>query len=325
MKLHIPVVALMFASSLLQIGAHADSPLLVPGKAVAIPGGSAKFDFMAFDDDNHRILASHPGKGTFVIYDTQAGTVQQLDSDGEVNGEAIDRADNKLFVGGGNQKVLVFDLTSLKKTDEISLTGPADCLTFDSKNDTLYADHDDGKEVWTINASTDKITGSVAIADAPEVLVYNKKADRLYQNIKPANEIQVINPATNTVEATWPTAPVTSPHGLAVDSKAQHLFVAGAGKVALIDMATGKVLSSVDIAPGYVDQIAFDKGSKKLYCASSVGDISVVQETDDTITMLGMVSVPKGTHTLAVDTVTHTVWASTFDASGSYLQPYAIP
>jgi len=324
MKLHIPVAALMFAGSLLQIGAHADSPLLVPGKAVAVPGGSAKFDFMAFDDDNHRILASHPGKGTFVIYDTQAGTVQQIDSDGEVNGEAIDRVDNKLFVGGGNQKVLVFDLTSLKKIGEISLAGPADCLTFDSKNDTLYADHDDAKEIWTISGSTNKITGSVAIADAPEVLVYNKKADRLYQNIKPANEIQVINPITNAVEATWPTAPVSSPHGLAVDSKAQHLFVAGAGKVAMIDMGTGKVLSSVNIAPGYVDQIAFDKGSKKLYCASSVGDISVVQETGNTISMLGMVSVAKGTHTLAVDTVSHTVWAATYDANGSYLQPFAI-
>jgi len=325
MKLHIPLASVLLLGSIISNSAHADTPLLVAGTPVTVPGGSAKFDFMAFDDDNHRIFASHPGKGTLVVYDTQAGTVQQLDTDGEVNGEAIDRVDSKLFVGGGNQKVLVFDLATLKKTDEISLTGPADCLTFDAKNDTLYADHDDGKEIWTINGSTDKIGSSVAIADAPEVLVYNKKADKLYQNIKPANEIQVIDPATNAVTATWPTAPLTSPHGLAVDSKAQHLFVAGDGKVDLIDMATGKVLSTVNIASGYVDQIAFDKSSKRLYCASKIGDISVVQETDDTIALLGMVQVAVGTHTLAVDTVTHTVWAATFDDKGSYLQPFTMP
>ena len=306
--------------------AHADAPLLTPGKPVVVPGGSAHFDFMAVDAKNHRLLASHPGKGTFVVYDLQTSNLQQLDTDGKVNGEAWDRDDNKLFVGGGNMKVVVFDLTTLKKLGEITLTGPADCLAFDSANDTLYADHDDGKEVWAINGATDKITASIPIADAPEVMVYDKKSDRLYQNIKPANEIQVIDPATNAVVATWPTAPMTSPHGLAIDRKTRRLFDAGQGQVDLIDMTTGKVLSTVAIAPGYVDQIAFDAGNGHLYCASSVGDISVVTETPaGTLTLLGTVATPKGTHTLAVDPQTHTVWAATYDDQNSYLQPYTLP
>ena len=91
-------------------------------------------------------------------------------------------------------------------------------------------------------------------------------------------------------------------------------------------MTSGKVLSTVAIAPGYVDQIAFDPGNSRLYCASSVGDISVVQEMPDgTLSLLGMVATPKGTHTLAVDPVTHTVWASTYDSRCSYLQPYLLP
>jgi DNA-binding beta-propeller fold protein YncE len=308
------------------LAAHADAPLLTPGKPVTVPGGKAGFDFMTMDAKDHLLLASHPGKGTFVVYNLQTGNLQQLDTDGKVNGEAVDRADNKLFVGGGNMKVVVFDLTTLKKTDEIALTGPADCLVFDSTNDTLYADHDDGKEIWAINGATDKITTSVPIADAPEVMIYDKKSDRLFQNIKPLNEIQVVDPSTNAVVATWPTAPMTSPHGMAIDRKTNRLFDAGEGQVDLIDMTSGKVLSTVAIAPGYVDQIAYDRSNGRLYCASKVGDISVVTETPDgKLTLLGMVPAPKGVHTLAIDPETHTVWASTYDDAGSYLQPYTLP
>ncbi len=315
-----------FLTGLAPLAARADAPLLVPGTPVTVPGGKGGFDFMAVDAKRHRLLATHPGKGTFVVYDLQAGTVQQLDTDGKVNGEAVDEADNKLFVGGGNMKVVVFDLTTLKKLDEITLTGPADCLTFDPKTDTLYADHDDGTEVWAINGQTDKIIKAVAVADAPEVVVYDAASDKVYQNIKPANEIQVIDPATNTIVATWPTAPMTSPHGLVADDANQRLFDAGQGKVDLIDMTTGKVLSTVDIAPGYVDQIAYDSGNGRLYCASSIGEISVVTvKPDGTLTLLGMIATPHGTHTLAVDPATHTVWVSTQDDTGSYLQPYTVP
>jgi DNA-binding beta-propeller fold protein YncE len=115
---------------------------------------------------------------------------------------------------------------------------------------------------------------------------------------------------------------MTSPHGLAIDSKSRRIFSAGQGKVVMLDMNTGKVLAEVDIATGYVDQIVFDKGNKRLYCASKVGDISVVQETDDGATLAGLVSVPKGTHTLAVDGDDHSVWICYSDDTNSYIQEY---
>lgn len=319
------LVTAALLGGLAPLAAYAGKPLLTPGTPITVPGGSAHFDFMTFDADTDSVLASHPGKGTFVVYNVKTGSMQQMDSDGKVNGEAVDTADGKLFAAGGNQKVIVYDLKTLQKTDEIPLTGNADDITFVPTNDTLYVDHDDGKEVWTINAATDKVTGSIAIADAPEYLLYDPKANLLYQNIKPANEIQVIDPATNAITATWPTAPMTSPHGLALDDTTGRLFDAGQGMVDVMDVKTGKVLQTVAIAPGYVDQIAFDPGLKRLYCASSVGELSVLQETKKGAKLLGMVTTPKGTHTLAIDPATHTVWVSTYDGANSYLQPYMLP
>jgi len=294
--------------------AHAAPAPLTLNPSIIVPGGTGHFDWMLVDAPRHRLYASHPGKGTLVIYNLDTKAVRQIDTNGEVNGEAVDEADNKLFVAGGNQKVIVFNLKTLAKTGEIPLTGPADTIAFDPKNDTLYVDHDDASEVWAINARTEKVTGTVAVAGAPEYVAYDAQTDRLYQNIKPANCTQVINPGTNAVEATWPTAPMTSPHGLAIDDKTGRVFAAGSGQVVMMDRATGKVLASVAIAPGYVDQIAFDPSSSRLYCASSPkggpSQVSVVQEAGGSITLLGSVPVPTGTHTLAVDPQTHHVWVS---------------
>lgn len=301
----------------------ADKPLLTPQTPIVVPGGAGGWDWMLVDAPRRRLLASHPGTKTLAVLDLKTNALTQVPTGVAINGIAVDEADNKLFTAGSGEKVVVFDNTTLVKTGEIALTGPGDDIVLDPKTDTLYVCHDDGAEDWVVNAKTNAITGSVAIAGAPEYVAYDPATDRLYQNIKPANVVQVINPATNTVEASWPTAPMTSPHGLAIDAKTRRVFAAGQGKVVLLDGKTGKALASTDIAPGYVDQIAFDEGKKHLYCAcGDAGAISVVGETKEGLTLLGTVPTHKKSHTLAVDPATHAVWISYTDATGSYLQQY---
>ena len=304
----------------------ADAPLLTPQAAVVVPGGPGGFDWMLVDAPRHRLLASHPGKNTLVVLDLKTNAVQQIPTGVEINGIAVDEADNKLFTAGGGQKVIVFDNTTLTKTAEIPLTGPGDDIVLDTKRDRLYVCHDDGAEDWVFNAKDNTLTGTVAIAGAPEYVAYDPGTDRLYQNVKPASVTQVIDPATNKVVATWPTAPMTSPHGLAVNPKTHHVFSAGQGKVVMMDQNTGKVLSSVSIAPGYVDQIAFDPGNGRLYCAcGDAGVISVVGESEAAIALLGNVPSHHKSHTLAVDPDTHAVWISYSDAGNGCLQQFTLP
>ena len=301
----------------------ADAPLLTPQPAIAVPGGPGGFDWMQMDPVKHRLLASHPGKNTLVVLDLLTNAVQQVDTGVKINGIAVDAADNKLFAAGGGGKLIVLDNATLAKTAEVTLSGPGDDIVLDTKTDTLYVCHDDGAEDWAFDAKTNAPAGSVSIAGAPEYVVYDSGTDRLYQNIKPAAEVQVVNPNTNSVEASWPTAPMTSPHGLAIDVKTHHIFSAGHGKAVMMDQAAGKVLSSVDIAPGYVDQIAFDPGTQRLYCAcGDAGMIAVVQEQGNALALAETVASHKKAHTLAVDPNTHAVWISYTDDSGSYLQEY---
>ena len=304
----------------------ADKPLLTPQAAIVVPGGPGGWDWMLVDAPRHRLLASHPGTKTLAVLDLKKNTLTQVPTGVAVNGIAVDEADNKLFAAGSGEKLVIFDNTTLKKTGEVALTGPGDDIVLDPKTDTLYVCHDDGTEDWVVNAKTNAITGSVTIAGAPEYVAYDAVTDRLYQNIKPANITQVIVPATGAVEVSWPTAPMTSPHGLAIDSEAGRVFAAGQGMVVMLDRKTGKVLASVKIAPGYVDQIAFDPDKKRVYCAcGDAGAISVVGETATGLTLLGTVPTHPKSHTLAVDPATHAVWISYTDATGSYLQQYKAP
>ncbi len=296
----------------------AEEPLKAQ-KPIIIPGGPGGFDWMLLDGHSNRVFATHKGTKSVAIVDLATDSSITPVTVGTAQGIAIDRKDNKIFLGDDEEhKIVILDYKTLKQTGEIAVTGPVDDVLYCPINGMVYADHDDGTEVWVIDAKTEKIVATVTIPTAPEKIVYDRASQRIYQNIKSNNTVQVIDPVTNKVEKTFDTSPATGPHGLAIDTKTQRLFSAGNnGKLVVIDMKTGKVITTVDIEKG-VDQIAFDRGNKRIYCACH-GAISVVQETDEGVKFLGNVSTPKGSHTIAVDNNTHAVWTCYFDEHDSYL------
>ena len=298
--------------------AIAETPLTAQ-KPIAISGGPGNFDWMLIDANSDRVFATHKGTKSVAVVDLKTDTALPSLPVGMAQGVAIDRADNKIFFGDEEEhKVVIVDYKTLKKTGEIAVSGPVDDVLYCAKNGMIYADHDDGTDVWVIDPKTEKIVATVTIPEAPEKLEYDRTSDRIYQNIKSNNTIQVIDPSTNKVEKIFETAPVTGPHGLAIDRKGQRLFTAGSnGKLAVIDIKTGKVTTTIDIPQG-VDQIAFDRGNERIYCACK-GFIAVVQATSDGAKLLANVPSPKGSHTIAVDQKTHAVWTCYSDGKESYL------
>ena len=296
-----------------------DTPPLKAEKPIVIPGGPGGFDWMLVDSASNRVFATHKGTKSVAIVDLKTGEALPSVKVGTAQGVAVDRPDNKIFLGDDEEKkVVVLDNTTLKKTGEIAVTGPVDDVIFCPKNGMIYADHDDGNEVWVIDPKTEKVVATVKIPEAPEKMVYDRASERIYQNIKSNSTVQVIDPTTNKVERVFDTAPATGPHGIAIDGAAQRLFSAGSnGKLVVIDLKAGKVISMVDIEKG-VDQIAYDRTNKNIYCACK-GAISVVQATDDGAKLIGKVPMPRGSHTLAVDTRSHAVWTCYFDDHDSYL------
>ena len=314
------LAALIGASiSSLTASSQGQTPLLKAHTPILIPGGPGGFDWMLVDRATERVYATHKGTKSVAIVDLRTDTALPSVQVGTAQGVAIASRENKIYLGDADEKkVIVLDNRTFKKIAEIAVAGPVDDVIYCEKNGKIYADHDDGGDIWVIDPKTDKLVGSVRIPDAPEKMEYDSHTERIYQNIKSNNTVQVINPTTNKVERIWKTDPAIGPHGIVVDGKAGRVYAAGGnGKLAVIEMKSGSVVATVNIAKG-CDQIAFDRGNKRIYCACK-NAITVLGITETGVKVLGSVPTPDNAHTIAVDSQSHAVWTCYFDSKGSYL------
>jgi DNA-binding beta-propeller fold protein YncE len=293
---------------------------------IAVPRKPGYFDYMSVDAKYRRLLVAHSANDTLAIVDMDAGTlISQVDlGDGAGGaGVAVDVRDGKYFVGTANNKVVDINRKNMVLQANIATPGPVDGIAFDPNNDTLYADEDHGKHVWAINGKTDKLIATIDIPGKPEYVDFDPVSNRVYQNIEPEPaSVFAIDPTTNTIAARWPVAPATRVHGLAIDGASGRVFSIGInGKLAVVDVKSGAIVTTVDVA-SRVDQIVFDPGTRRVYCPSGTGIMSVVQETDAGATLVGTVSIPRGTHTITVDPKTHAVWISYGGVESDYVEKF---
>jgi DNA-binding beta-propeller fold protein YncE len=303
------------------VQARQDAPLTAQ-KPVVVPGGAGRYDYLVVDSGKHRLLACHTAKKELVVLDLTDETKVTSIPVGTVQGVAVDTKDNKYFVSdSADQKIIVLDRDTFKLIKEIPVTGPADSINYDVKHDLIFAGHDDGTEVWVIDGKTNTIAGSVTVSGPPEWVEYDPATGHVFQNVKTDDTVHVIDPVKRTAVAIWKTTPATGPHGLAIDSKTHRIFTAGKnGILAVLDSRTGKLLGSADIAKG-VDQIAIDTVKNRVYCACTEA-VSVVDISGNSAKLLNNVPAPKGSHTIAVDPATHSVWIAYADVNDSYLMKY---
>jgi DNA-binding beta-propeller fold protein YncE len=157
--------------------------------------------------------------------------------------------------------------------------------------------------------------------------------DVLVQNLKDANQIAVFHykAYTSTMVSGqlafhdakyFPTTPTSGPHGLAMVPESNEVLIAGGnGKLVTFDLTTHKITASCDIAPK-VDEIAYDPGLDRVYCASGTGAISVAYVSVGHLAPLGDVPSAPGAHSIAVDPKTHTVWIAYVKNTTPCVQPF---
>ena len=290
--------------------------------SIEIPASKGKFDFLRVDTKRHRLLAAHENDGTADYIDLSNNKlITRLKLGGAVD-HAVD-ADSKFYYVSvqEDQRVAVVDAATLKEVKSIKVDGPTDAIIFEPKNHMIYVTHDEGDNVWAIDPASAKVVASIKVPGVPEFMLYDPATDRIYLNIKSADTVAVIDPNTNKTVATWPTAPATQPHGMALDSAHHHIFTSGAnGKLAVLDTASGKVVTSVNITQK-VDQIAFDPQSQLVYCAGP-DKMSMVRVSADSVAEAGDFPTAATAKNVAVDEQTGAVWSTYTDGKSSYAKSW---
>lgn len=323
--LRLAALAICSCLPLASMNAAEKKALLVPDVSIKIADSKGKFDFLEIDATNHRLLAAHEKDETADFIDLKSDTVLARLKVGPAVGIAADPQAGKYYVSVQDDKrVAIIDAATLAETGSVATPGETDAILYDAKDHLVYVTNDNGKYLWAIDPAAGKVAAAIEIPGEPECMAHDAAADRIYLNIKNLSEVAVIDTKTNTVVAHWPTTPATGPHGLAFDAAAGRVYVSGDnGKLVAIDTKTGQVIGSTEIT-AKVDQIAFDAGTKRIFCAGP-DHLSVVGTTTSGVTFLGNVDSAATAKNVAVDSTTHKVWTTYTDGTDSYAKSWIQP
>ena len=299
--------------------------ILVPAALIKIAGAPGKFDFLAVDSALHRLLAAHEKDGTADFLDLNSGAVLARLKVGPAVGIAADSPAGKYYVSVQDDKrVAIIDAATLTETGSVAMPGETDAILFDAPEQRVYVTNDNGKYLWAIDTAAAKVSAAIEIPGEPESMAQDAAAHRIYLAIKNLNEVAVIDTTANRVIALWPTAPASGPHGLAFDAAASRIFVSGDnGQLVALETRMGQRVGSAEITRK-VDQIAYDAGTQRIFCAGP-GTLSVVQASSDGIKFLGNVASAATAKNVAVDPATHDVWTTYTDGTDSYAKSWHQP
>jgi YVTN family beta-propeller protein len=237
------------------------------------------------------------------------------------HGVAVDPITHLAFVTRSEANTVdMFDPNTMRLLGRISVADGPDAIIYDPYDQLMYVTNGDAKVASLIDPATKTNIGVISLGGEPEFAAFDPQTKLIYQNLKDTNTVAVVDVAKRSVIERWPLPGCEMPTGAAIDATGRRLFVV-CGMTATfvaLDLITHQVVASLPIG-GFPDSMAYDPELRRIYTTGMAGVMSVVQEeTPNTYRLLDTVHLHLGAHTLAIDPVTHRVYAGYM---GLFVQP----
>ena len=274
--------------------------------------GDTFWDYLSIDASTGRLFVS---RGTMVqVVDVASGKLIGTIPDTKgVHGIALAADLNKGYTSdGADSSVTVFDLSTLKVTKKIAVTGRnPDAILYDPFTHRVFTCNGRTSNSTVIDARTDSVVGTIPLSGRPEFSVTDGKG-KIYINIEDKSQIDEIDPQSMKVENVWPLDPGEGPSGLAIDTRNEILFSVCHNKLMVVmNAADGKVITTLPIGER-VDGAAFDPALMRAYSSNGEGTLTIVQEeNNDSFKVIENLSTQLGARTITVDTKTHHLYLPT--------------
>lgn len=295
---------------------------LVSGDPILLSGTKGRFDFIRMDSSAGRLLLGHTGNHSFDVFDIKLGKLLKSFAGYNAADAGADAGRGFYYASCGDPaRLLIVDSATMEMAGEVALPANADLMGVNPSTGMVYVCDDTAPNQWVIDPAAKKITTTIKFeGSGMEDVCFSADGKKLYQALKGAGSVAVVDTESNKVAGTWPCG-IKGPWGMAMVADQNALLAACAGKLLLLDCATGKTLSSAPIAEK-VDEIAYDPGLHVAYCSSRTGKISVVSVKSSGLAPLGDVSSHAGCGNIAVDPGTHMVWIAYGSGEAAFLQPF---
>jgi DNA-binding beta-propeller fold protein YncE len=272
------------------------------------------FDYVSVDSAARRVYLSH---GTEIkVIDADSGAlIANITGLKQDHGVAVVSEFGRGFISDGGQgKVIIFDLKTLKVTGEAKADNDADCVIYDPSSKHVFVMNGDPHSSTVIDAKSGSVVGTIELGGGPEFAVADGKGT-VYINLEDKSELVAVDTATLKIKSRWPLAPAGAPTALAMDVQHHRLFSAGRNPqmMVVLDSESGKVIQSFPISAG-VDAAAYDPETGMVFVSTRDGMVHVFHEdSPDKFREAETIKTEYGAKTMGLDTKTHNLFLDTAD------------
>ncbi len=270
-------------------------------------GGAGGWDLLVVDPTSRRVFITRGDQ--LMVADVDSGkSIGNIPGLKRAHGVALVPNLKRGFVSSGqDDKVLAFDLVTLKPITFIATGGNPDAMVFDSASGHVLAFNGKSNNVTVIDPKKLDVVATIALAGKPELAVSDGHG-HVFVNLEDKSSISVIDTKAETVTSTWPLTDCDEPTGLALDAKHERLFSACANKhMAVVSSKDGRSVATLPIGDG-PDGATFDAASGNAFASNSDGTLTIVHEDDpDHFHIVANVTTPKRARTITLDEQTHRV------------------
>ena len=262
----------------------------------ALPGASADgigMDYISFDPGTHSVWVPAGNTGAVDVVDPATGKVRQItgfptaemgsgDRKRVVGPSSVTIGSGTIYIGNrGDSTVCAVNPKTLVRGTCHKVDSMPDGLAYVASTKEVWVTTPRDKSIRILDAVTLNEKAKLTFDGNPEGFAVDGKRGRFYTNMEDKDLTLAIDLKSHKTVATWkPACGADGPHGLRVDEKAGHLFIACSARAEVMDVAhDGAVLSSVDTGDG-VDDIDYSDATHLLYVGAARAGVLTVARAD---------------------------------------------
>jgi YVTN family beta-propeller protein len=269
--------------------------------------GTGRWDYVTVDSDAHRVYLAHATHVT--VMDSESGAVVgDIPDTPGVHGVAVapDLGIGFVSVGGAN-KVVVFDLKTLKVQSSIETGQNPESIMYHPATHLLFVQNGKSKSSTVIDAKTKQVVATIPLNAKPEFFAYDESGN-VFINLEDTHSIAVIDAASKKLKATWPMDGCEGPSGLALDANEHALFATCDKLLTIVDSQTGKVRQTLPIGDD-CDGVYFDPSTGYAFASAGEGKLSIIhKDSSGKYAVVQELATPPGSKTLGLDANAHKVY-----------------
>ena len=273
-----------------------------------LTGGTVRFDYLALDAGRGLLFVAHMGAGQLVEVDVHAHTVVRTLGDlPDVHGVIVVPDKHRVYATatGRNQMVAVDEDSGAVIFSAPTDTYPDD-LAYDPLRNTVWTTNEHAGSETVIDADTGNVRATVPLGGEVGNVIYDSTIDRMVVAVQGRGELAVIDPAKFAVTDRIPTAGCDYPHGQALDTAVQVMFVGCAGNATMVSVdLPGRTVIDHQHVGEAPDVLVYDEGAHRVYVAAESGWVSVFDHSGGHLTPRGSAHLADEAHSLALDPATH--------------------